>query len=64
MPLNAGSRLGSYEVKFTLGVGGMGEVYCARDIKLDRDAAGIPEDAREGQFYSLLRRHGLTDARR
>jgi Tol biopolymer transport system component len=39
MPLSAGSRLGSYEVKFTLGVGGMGEVYCARDIKLDRDVA-------------------------
>jgi serine/threonine protein kinase len=39
MPLTAGSRLGSYEVKFTLGVGGMGEVYCARDMKLDRDVA-------------------------
>jgi len=39
MPLLAGSRLGSYEVKYTLGVGGMGEVYCARDTKLDRDVA-------------------------
>ena len=39
MPLSAGTRLGSYEVRSLLGVGGMGEVYLARDTKLGRDVA-------------------------
>ncbi len=39
MSLSAGSRLGSYEVMAPLGAGGMGEVYRARDTKLDRDVA-------------------------
>jgi eukaryotic-like serine/threonine-protein kinase len=39
MPLSAGTRLGSYEVVCLIGVGGMGEVYRARDIKLSRDVA-------------------------
>src|SRR5262249_9787483 len=34
-----GSRIGSYEVLSLLGVGGMGEVYCARDSKLNREVA-------------------------
>jgi serine/threonine protein kinase len=34
-----GTRLGSYEVVSILGVGGMGEVYRARDRKLNRDVA-------------------------
>jgi serine/threonine protein kinase len=33
----AGSRLGTYEVLSPLGVGGMGEVYRARDTPLGRD---------------------------
>ncbi len=37
--LTPGSRLGSYEVLAPLGAGGMGEVYRARDIKLNRDVA-------------------------
>ena len=39
MSLNAGTRLGSYEIVSRLGAGGMGEVYRARDSKLERDVA-------------------------
>jgi len=39
MALTSGARLGSYEVRSLLGVGGMGEVYRARDSKLGRDVA-------------------------
>ncbi len=34
-----GTRFGSYEIAALIGVGGMGEVYRARDIKLNRDVA-------------------------
>jgi serine/threonine protein kinase len=39
MPLTPGSRFGSYEISAQIGVGGMGEVYRARDTKLNRDVA-------------------------
>jgi eukaryotic-like serine/threonine-protein kinase len=39
MPLSAGSRLGPYEIESAVGAGGMGEVYRARDTRLDRAVA-------------------------
>src|SRR6266566_2055313 len=39
MPLSAGTRLGPYEILAPIGAGGMGEVYRARDAKLERDVA-------------------------
>ena len=39
MPLSAGTRLGPYEIVALIGAGGMGEVYRARDTKLNRDVA-------------------------
>src|SRR5271163_4631482 len=39
MALTAGTRLGPYEILAPIGAGGMGEVYRARDTKLDRDVA-------------------------
>ena len=39
MPLTNGQRLGAYEILGQLGVGGMGEVYRARDTRLDREVA-------------------------
>jgi eukaryotic-like serine/threonine-protein kinase len=34
-----GNRLGPYEILSAIGAGGMGEIYRARDSKLDRDVA-------------------------
>src|SRR3989441_5840227 len=39
MSLNAGDKLGPYEIVALIGKGGMGEVYRARDTKLKRDVA-------------------------
>src|SRR6476620_10438875 len=38
-PLSPGTKLGRYEIHSQIGAGGMGEVYRARDEKLNRDIA-------------------------
>src|SRR5262249_51438628 len=46
MTLTTGKQLGSYEILSAIGKGGMGEVYRARDTRLDRDVAvkTLPEE--------------------
>ncbi len=49
--LDAGTRLGPYEILGPLGKGGMGEVYRATDTRLNRDVAVkvLPEEFLEGE---------------
>jgi serine/threonine protein kinase len=42
MSLIPGTRLGPYEILSALGAGGIGEVYRARDTKLNRDVGTSP----------------------
>jgi len=51
MPLTGGTRLGPYEVVSPIGAGGMGEVYRARDTRLQRDVAikVLPERLAENE---------------
>src|SRR5712692_11506243 len=39
MALSPGAKLGPYEIQSPLGAGGMGEVYRARDMRLERTVA-------------------------
>ncbi len=51
MRLKPGTRLGAYEIVGALGAGGMGEVYRARDLRLERDIAikVLPRSALEDE---------------
>ena len=39
MSLEAGRKLGRYEIRSKIGAGGMGDVYLAQDLTLDRKVA-------------------------
>jgi predicted Ser/Thr protein kinase/WD40 repeat protein len=65
MTLTAGSRLGPYEILSPLGAGGMGEVYRARDTKLDREVAikVLPEKlAADGDLLARFEREAKAVA--
>ena len=48
MSIGAGSKIGPYEIVSPLGAGGMGEVYRARDARLDRKVAVEPSSGSGG----------------
>ena len=62
MNLSAGARLGPYEVLAPIGAGGMGEVYRARDTRLDREVA-IKVLASVGSTDTSLRQRLEREAR-
>ena len=67
MSLTAGMRLGSYEILSPIDAGGMGEVYRARDVRLDREVAikvlpgGVPEADRVKRFEREARAAGALN---
>ena len=66
MPLQSGTRLGPYEVLTALGAGGMGEVYLARDTRLDRRVAVkvlAPELAADPDFQQRFAREARAISR-
>ena len=56
MTLEAGTRLGPYEILAPIGAGGMGEVYLAHDTKLDRKVALKVLPAQLGADQDRMRR--------
>jgi len=63
MPLASGTKLGPYEIVAPIGAGGMGEVYRARDSRLQREVAVkvLPEAlARNEQFLARFEREAKS----
>jgi len=66
MPLAPGTRLGRYEILDLIGAGGMGEVYKARDPRLDRPVAIkvlLPEVSADPDHRARFQREAKTIAR-
>src|SRR5664279_3632766 len=73
MPLSSGDNLGPYEILSPIGAGGMGEVYRARDTRIDRTVAlkVLPEEffedserrtrfEREAKLLASLNHQGIA----
>jgi serine/threonine-protein kinase len=65
MPLSSGIQLGHYKIQSLIGKGGMGEVYRAVDMKLEREVAVkvLPATLAGNDFQGELEQGGADYAR-